>query len=783
MCIGDDEPGGPRRCSGEALTRCIRATTNAENAATRTAVLEAERADIDNSVVQIDDIFAALNGTLSPEREAELLERAERFRHEEAIAELRERLGDIGSKAATVEALRLSVAESDGFVADANADWAVAVESQRARWDHLDDGDDSAYEARLRAEYERQCQAMGEEPTPDGLDDFINTERMANASYDEWRSDVREGSTLQQSRDIARDHHRALADALDTAGLETEIDSRIHAPEFAVRVSNRDDARTELEAATTQFNQAKADYNDDDAASRVALDSARERLHEAYADYKVTEDQLGHYKDCTAQYVDVLGQREPLPEYAGNTLGAATQIGDFAEGSRDWHNARTTGFGGSDVPKLLGLSKYGTPADVVNGKVTPIDDAAIAQQEADRLAARGSAGRGHAWEPVLARQFATENPDLSVQRTKASWKGSEEWQNLNVDAIIVDGDGKAAAIWEGKTANNRDDWKDGIPTYYRPQLAHAMDVAGVKRAALTVNIDDNDVRTYWMNADEPLDPADPKERTYQDRKAELSAQWDKVKAKRANPPDPNAPAKRNSGTFKFVNNPASDSSHQTNADTVRQLATYRGCSSETAERLIRDNLDNGMKADEAVRHAYRSYRPANDPNRRFVVVDFETNGTHAGKHQIIQTGYQVIDGAGNVHSSANTLHDINPKLAPTVGTGMADVHQIQYSQLDGKTPFAKSAEREHLARLAADPNVTIVAHNANFEMSFLRAHGIRTDRVIDTMNLSRKFDHQSTGAKLSDFTAAHGVEYINAHDAYQDVDMTRRAIANFWAGQ
>ena len=143
----------------------------------------------------------------------------------------------------------------------------------------------------------------------------------------------------------------------------------------------------------------------------------------------------------------------------------------------------------------------------------------------------------------------------------------------------------------------------------------------------------------------------------------------------------------------------------------------------------------------------------------------------------------MCDGAGNEHASANSLHNINPKIASSVGTGMVDVHQIRYEQLNGTTPFAKSEQREQLTKLAADPNVTFVAHNANFEMSFLRAHGINTDRVIDTMNLSRKFDHQSTGAKLSDFTAAHGVQYVNAHDAYQDVDMTRRALFNFLAGK
>ena len=33
MCIGDNEPGGPARCSGEALTACQRSQQQAANAA------------------------------------------------------------------------------------------------------------------------------------------------------------------------------------------------------------------------------------------------------------------------------------------------------------------------------------------------------------------------------------------------------------------------------------------------------------------------------------------------------------------------------------------------------------------------------------------------------------------------------------------------------------------------------------------------------------------------------------------------------------------------------
>ncbi|WP_347956178.1 YqaJ viral recombinase family protein [Gordonia aichiensis] len=785
MCLGDNEPDGPRRCEGEALARCQRAQANAAEATTTTMVLESERDSLEQTVVELDDLYAALNGTLTPEREAELLDRAERFRHEERLQQLRDKLADAESSTEqTPDDWRDQITSADANVADTRRTWEDAVARESHRQEHPEIVEtDADIDARLRSYYEEECRQAGIEPDPDGLSDYISTERMAMASHDEWQAAVREGDSLDRARAVAVENHRGLAETMDLDALDAELEARTTSPEMADLIAARDTARTELNAASAQWDQAKQDVADGKPGALNDLNTARERYEEAFADYKVTNGDLEHYKDCTAQYAGVLGEKDPRPEYTGSTFGTATEVGVYEEGSREWLEARQTGFGGSDIPKLLGQSQYGKPYEVINTKIDAITDEQVAEQTMDRAKFIGSTARGHAWEPVLARQFAAENPELTLQRTKATWKGNEEWQNVNVDGVLVDRDGAPAAIWESKTANNAEDWEGGIPAHYRPQLAHYMDAAGVDRAALTVAIDDHDVRTYWMNRNDPLDPADPDKRTFADRKPEIDEAWAKVKDKRANPPDPNAPPKKNSGTFRFVNNPGSDSSRKTNDDTIRQLATYRGCPPAEAERLIRDNLDKDMKADEAVRHAYRSYKPAADPNRRFVIVDFETNGTHAGKHQIIQTGYQVCDGAGNVHASANTLHNINPKIASSVGTGMVDVHQIRYEQLDGTTPFAKSEQREQLTRLAADPNVTFVAHNANFEMSFLRAHGINTDRVIDTMNLSRKFDHQSTGAKLSDFTAAHGVQYVNAHDAYQDVDMTRRALTNFWAGK
>lgn len=67
----------------------------------------------------------------------------------------------------------------------------------------------------------------------------------------------------------------------------------------------------------------------------------------------------------------------------------------------------------------------------------------------------------------------------------------------------------------------------------------------------------------------------------------------------------------------------------------------------------------------------------------------------------------------------------------------------------------------------------LVAHNADFDMSFIRyfgkLHGIRFENhVIDTLALSRKKVPMLTNHKLGTVSSHFGIEIVNAHRAYND---------------
>lgn len=74
MCVGVDEQGGPKRCSADARGRAEGAQTAVMEQAAVVDAVSAECAQID---IDIDDLHAALTGTLTPEQEEAMLRRAQ----------------------------------------------------------------------------------------------------------------------------------------------------------------------------------------------------------------------------------------------------------------------------------------------------------------------------------------------------------------------------------------------------------------------------------------------------------------------------------------------------------------------------------------------------------------------------------------------------------------------------------------------------------------------------------------------------------------------------------
>jgi putative phage-type endonuclease len=188
------------------------------------------------------------------------------------------------------------------------------------------------------------------------------------------------------------------------------------------------------------------------------------------------------------------------------------------EKSREWHLARSTGIGGSDVAAILGLSKWSTALEVYlskRGESQPTEDNKAMQW-------------GRYLEPVIRQAYsdATGNevriPETMLRHPK------HDFMIANLDGVIADRTGR---IFEAKTARSSEGWgepgTDQVPEAYLLQVQHYMEVTAIPVADIAVLIGGSDFRIYEVEADREL----------QEMIIAAEAEfWSRVQA--GNPPDP-----------------------------------------------------------------------------------------------------------------------------------------------------------------------------------------------------------------------------------------------------
>ncbi|MFZ9628756.1 MAG: exonuclease domain-containing protein [Ilumatobacteraceae bacterium] len=160
-------------------------------------------------------------------------------------------------------------------------------------------------------------------------------------------------------------------------------------------------------------------------------------------------------------------------------------------------------------------------------------------------------------------------------------------------------------------------------------------------------------------------------------------------------------------------------------------------------------------------------------DERFSVVDVETSGRPPTRHRVLQIGLVTIDGNGTVLDRWATL--VGPGLAIWRSVGPSDVHGIRRRDLV-LAPRPRRAFGELARRLAG---TRVVAHNAPFDLAFLRAEAARAgidlplDRPLCTLQLSRSLDPgRQLSHRLVDACARRGIDLVNAHDALADAEAT-----------
>jgi putative phage-type endonuclease len=170
-------------------------------------------------------------------------------------------------------------------------------------------------------------------------------------------------------------------------------------------------------------------------------------------------------------------ERETLPvnklPAETNELFDAVLLGDFANGSQEWHDLRNEpgAVGGSDIAAITGLSTWESAITKWAKKTGQIPD---------EVTPNMSMKLGTILEAPILNLFANEHPELEIYET-GTWANKENpWARSNPDGLYKDADGNWGII---EVKFSRDYWS-GVPQAYRAQVLWYMRIFGIKQAKL-----------------------------------------------------------------------------------------------------------------------------------------------------------------------------------------------------------------------------------------------------------------------------------------------------------
>ena len=175
-------------------------------------------------------------------------------------------------------------------------------------------------------------------------------------------------------------------------------------------------------------------------------------------------------------------------------------------------------------------------------------------------------------------------------------------------------------------------------------------------------------------------------------------------------------------------------------------------------------------------------------------IDIETTGRAPERGYIINVGWEIMELTSDaVPHDPQTFYCGIPDLYRETGVPLADIHHIQWSDLEGKTPFRLDTklQKELLKLMKKYP---IMAHNAAFEDSWFMLHlpGYAEARragkiiVIDSRHICRSVDgevrtlpRESAPASLQNWARRRGTlaaDENELHLGLDDTDLMLRTV-------
>ncbi len=159
----------------------------------------------------------------------------------------------------------------------------------------------------------------------------------------------------------------------------------------------------------------------------------------------------------------------------------------------------------------------------------------------------------------------------------------------------------------------------------------------------------------------------------------------------------------------------------------------------------------------------------------YVIVDLETTGLSPVNNEIIEIGAikiknnEIVDRMDILVKPENEVSPFITRLTGITNEMLLDATNIH----DALEMFSNFAE-----------DSVLMAHNANFDMSFLNNnfkrhfdHGLE-NKCLDTLVLSRKYVKGIKNYKLETLANYFNINYIGAHRSLKDCEITFEVYKN-----
>lgn len=217
------------------------------------------------------------------------------------------------------------------------------------------------------------------------------------------------------------------------------------------------------------------------------------------------------------------------------------------------------------------------------------------------------------------------------------------------------------------------------------------------------------------------------------------------------------------------------------------IAAFSGFSDDDITERVAEYQAQGYSTTEAYRAVWGASPLRTD--KPLIALDLEVASSTWGGNvdtgpysSILEVGY-IQRNPDGTEERESYLCGVPEDFLITDGTGAQAIHNITPAMVAGMTPFNDDAPRMISLRNRLRGSV-LVAHNARYEVSqfehnlpgFNKMLAQGDIEVLDTRNVSSFYLPDTPTNTNEDFVKAAGIEYVGAHRALEDAEMTLRAL-------